>query len=76
MASMTVGWIFTVQPRQSMQLRLDGGQRVAQCKRKESLGRAALPVIRAGLAPAAQQPIIVARLGAEIAQALAELGDA
>jgi hypothetical protein len=70
-----VGGIFIAQPRQSMQLRLDGGQLIAQRKRKESLCGTVLPVVRADLTPAAQQAIFVARLGTEIAQALAKLGD-
>ncbi len=71
-----IGGILTVQARQSIQLRLDGGQLIAQRKRKESLCGAAFPVVRAHLAPAAQQTIFVARLGTEIAQTLAKVGDA
>ena len=76
MASMTVGWIFTAQARQPMQLRLDGGQLIAQRKWKESFGGTVLFIVRAHLAPAAQQTIFVARLGAEITQTLAEVGNA
>ena len=71
-----IGGIFTVQARQPIQLRLDGGQLIAQRKRKESLCGAALPVVRTDLAPAAQQTVFVARLGTEITQALAKMGDA
>ena len=69
------GGMFTAQARQSIQFRFNGGQLVAQRKRKESLCGTALPVVRADLAPAAQQTIFVARLGAEITQALAKVGD-
>jgi hypothetical protein len=72
---MTVGGIFAAQARQSMQLRLDGGQLVAQRKRKESLCGTVLPVVRTDLAPTAQQTIFVARLGTEITQTLAKLCD-
>ncbi|OGS97450.1 MAG: hypothetical protein A2Y51_04420 [Gallionellales bacterium RIFCSPLOWO2_02_60_31] len=72
---MTVGGILTAQARQPIQLRFNGGQLVAQRKRKESLCGAVLPVVRADLAPAAQQTIFVARLGTEITQTLAKVGD-
>jgi len=75
MASMTVGGIFAAQARQSIQLRLDGGQLIAQRKRKETFCGTVFSVVRADLAPAAQQTIFVARFGAEITQAFAELGD-
>ena len=75
MAPMTVGGIFTAQARQSIQLRLDGGQLIAQRKREESFCGAVLSIVRADLAPAAQQTIFVSRLGAEITQALAKLCD-
>jgi hypothetical protein len=64
-----------VQACQSVQLRFDRGQLIAQRKRKESLGRAVRPVVRTHLAPPAQQPVLVARLGAEAAQMLAKLCD-
>lgn len=73
MASMTVGGILAVQTCQPVQLRLDGGQFVAQCRRKESLSGAAFLVVRADLAPAAQQAIFMARLAAQVVQALAKL---
>ena len=75
MASMIVGGIFTAQLRQSMQLRFNGGQLIAQCKRKETFCGTVLSIVRADLTPAAQQTIFVARLGTEITQALAEVGD-
>jgi hypothetical protein len=75
MVSMAVGGIFTMQMRQSMQLRFDGGQGVAHCLREEGLCGTVLPVVRADLAPAAQQTIFVAGFGAEVAQTLAEIGD-
>jgi hypothetical protein len=72
---MTVGGIFTAQARQSIQLRFNGGQLAAYSERKESLCGTLLPVVRADLAPAAQQTIFVARLGTEIAQTLAKVCD-
>ncbi len=72
---MTVGGMLTAQPHQPIQLRLDGGQLIAQRKRKESFCGAVLSIVRADLAPAAQQTIFVTRLGAEITQALAKLCD-
>jgi hypothetical protein len=54
-----------------MQLRFNGGQRIAHRKRKEGRCGAMLVIVRACLGPAAQQAIFVARLGAEIKQALA-----
>ncbi len=71
MASMAVGGMFALQPRQSVQFRLDGGQFIAQCKRKEILCGPARRIVRADLTPAAQHTIFVARFGAEITQALA-----
>ena len=64
-----------MQASQSNQLRLDGGQGIEECQREESLCGAVLSVIRANLAPTAQQSVFVAGLGAEVAQALAEVGD-
>jgi hypothetical protein len=69
------GGVFTAQARQSMQFRFNGGQLIAQCKRKESLCGAVRSIVRANLTPAAQQTIFVARLGTEITQVLAEVGD-
>lgn len=76
MASMTAGGIFAVQARQPIQFGFDGGQLIAQRKRKEGLCGAALLVVRTDLAPPAQQTIFVARLCAEIVQTLAKVGDA
>lgn len=76
MAAMTVGGMFAAQVSKPVQLRLDGGQLIAQRKRKERFCRAMRSIVRARLAPAAQQTILVARLGAEIVQTLAEVGDA
>jgi hypothetical protein len=76
MGSMTVGGILTMQACQTIQLRFDGGQFVAQRKRKEGLRGTALSVICADLAPAAQQPVFVARLCTKIIQASAKVGNA
>lgn len=73
--NMSVGRVFTVQFRQPVQFRLDGGQLIAQRFRKKIICQTALSVVRTELTPAAQQPVLVARLGAEIAQALAEVGN-
>ena len=72
---MTVGGIFTAQARQSIQLRFNGGQLIAQCKWKETFCGTVRSIVRADLTPAAQQTIFVARLGTEITQTLAKLGD-
>jgi hypothetical protein len=65
----------TVQARQTIQLCFNGGQFIAQRKRKKSFRGAVYPIVRTYLTPAAQQPIFVARLGTEIVQALAKMGD-
>jgi hypothetical protein len=72
---MTVSGIFTAQARESIQLRFNGGQLIAQCKRKEPFCGTAWPIVRADLTPAAQQTIFVARLGTEITQTLTKMGD-
>ena len=69
------GGIFAEQARQTIQLRFNGGQFIAQRKRKEILCGAALSIVRTHPTPAAQQTIFVARLGTEITQALAKLCD-
>ena len=76
MAIMTVRGMLTVQPCQSVQLRLNGRQLFAQCERKEIVRGTALPVVRTDLAPAAQQAVFVARFCTEALQALAKMGDA
>lgn len=75
MAIMTVGGMFAVQPRQAIQFRFDAGQLIAQRERKKSFRGTVRSIVRAHLAPAAQQAILVARLGTEITQALAQLCD-
>lgn len=65
-----------MQSRQPIQLCLDGRQLLAHRSGKKCLGRAALAIIRTHLTPAAQQTVFVARLAAEVAQTLAEEGDA
>ena len=67
--------MLTAQARQSIQLRFDGGQCIAQCKRKESLCGAVYSIVRTDLAPAAQQAIFVTLLGAETTKTLQEVGD-
>ncbi len=76
MASMTVGWMFAPQPRQSVQFCLDCGQLVAQRQRKEILCGPARRIVRTHLTPAAQHTVFVAWLRAEFAQTLTEEGDA
>jgi hypothetical protein len=67
--------MLTLQSRQPIQLRLDGGQLITQREREKGSGRATLPVVRSNLTPPAQQAILVTGFATQIMQALAELRD-